>query len=84
MAKRIVGTVVSDKQAATIVVEAVRVKMHPIYRKQYKVTKRFQAHDAENTAKNGDKVEIEEVKPISKNKRFSLVSVITESERGKK
>lgn len=67
------GVVVSDKMKDTIVVEVVRYFKHPKYGKFITTNKRYKAHDAGNTTKVGDKVEITECKPISKQKRFMLV-----------
>ena len=73
------GTVVSDKMEKTITV-AVESKMkHKLYGKQVKRTKKFAAHDENNTAKFGDVVTIMETRPLSKNKRFRLVDVVKES-----
>lgn len=76
MARKLVGTVASDVQSKTIVVAVARRVTHPVYGKQYTVTKRFAAHDENNEAHVGDKVEIEETRPISKNKTFRLARVI--------
>jgi small subunit ribosomal protein S17 len=76
MAKKIVGTVTSDVQDKTIVVSVTRRETHPIYGKQYTVTNKFAAHDEKNQAHIGDKVEIVETRPISKNKTFNLSRVI--------
>ena len=76
MARKLVGTVASDVQSKTIVVAVARLVTHPVYGKQYTVTKRFAAHDENNEAHVGDKVEIEETRPISKNKTFRLARVI--------
>ncbi|NOQ68259.1 30S ribosomal protein S17 [Patescibacteria group bacterium] len=65
-----VGIVVSDKMDKTVVVKIDRLKMHPIYRKKYKISKKYKAHDAENKFKIGDKVKIIEVKPMSKEKKW--------------
>ena len=65
-----VGVVVSDKMDKTVVVRIDRLKMHPKYKKKYKVSKKYKAHDAENKFKIGDKVEIIETKPISKDKKW--------------
>lgn len=72
MAKSITGVVSSAKVDKTIVVTVRERKTHPLYRKQYTVTKKFMAHDAENKAQQGDTVVIVESKPISKRKRFIL------------
>ena len=68
--RRLSGRVVSDKMQKTVVVEVVRLKLHPKYGKQYKVTDRFKAHDELNEAKVGDNVIIEETKPKSREKRW--------------
>ena len=65
-----VGVVVSDKMDKTVVVKIDRLKMHSKYRKKYKVSKKYKAHDAGNEFKVGDKVEIIEVKPMSKEKKW--------------
>ena len=71
-----VGTVVSDSMDKTIVVQVDSLKRHPKYHKSYKVSKKFKAHDEENQFKVGDKVEIEETKPISRHKHFKVVRKI--------
>lgn len=76
MAKTLIGTVSSDKTDKTIVVTIHERKTHPLYRKQYQVTRRYMAHDAKNEAKVGDKVSIEECRPLSARKRYQLVKVI--------
>ncbi len=80
MARTMNGTVVSDKAAKTIVVAVLTRKTHPIYKKQYSVTKRFMAHDEKEEAKMGDKVEIIECRPISARKAFTL-NKVTEKAR---
>jgi len=67
------GTVVSDKMDKTVVVAVTRFVKHPKYHKYVKITKKFKAHDADNAAKTGDKIEIKETRPISKDKRFVIV-----------
>jgi small subunit ribosomal protein S17 len=71
-----VGIVVSDKMDKTIVVQIVRKAKHPLYGKTVKITKKYKAHDEENVAKIGDKVEIAETRPLSKDKRWRLVEVV--------
>lgn len=66
------GVVVSDKMKDTIVVAVESYKKHPKYQKFVKSTKRFKAHDVGNTCKVGDKVEIVETRPISKDKTFMV------------
>jgi small subunit ribosomal protein S17 len=76
MAKTITGIVASKKTDKTIVVaEQVRLT-HPLYRKQYTVTKRFMAHDEKNEAQEGDRVVIVETRPISARKHFKLERVV--------
>ncbi|MBI2673913.1 MAG: 30S ribosomal protein S17 [Candidatus Zambryskibacteria bacterium] len=67
------GTVISDKMKDTIVVLAERYEKHPRYGKFIKRRKKFKAHDFGNTAKIGDKVQIAETRPISKDKHFKLI-----------
>lgn len=76
MAKKIVGVVSSDVRNKTITITVTRRETHPIYRKQYTVTRKFTAHDEKNEAHIGDRVEIVEVRPISKTKSWSLSKVI--------
>jgi small subunit ribosomal protein S17 len=68
------GTVVSNKMKDTVVVEVSRYEKHPKYEKYVKLRKRFKAHDAGNTATIGDKVQIIETRPISKDKHFKLIA----------
>lgn len=70
------GTIVSDKMQKTAVVEVLRLKKHPKYKKYYKVSKRFKAHNPENQYHTGDQVWIEETKPMSKDKRWIIKSKI--------
>jgi small subunit ribosomal protein S17 len=71
-----VGKVVSDKMDKTIVVAVEQNEKHPLYGKTMKVTKKFKAHDENNTAKIGDTVKIMETRPLSKDKRWRLVEVV--------
>lgn len=71
-----IGTVVSDKMDKTVVVAIETFITHPLYKKQLKRTTRFKAHDEENACGIGDKVEIMETKPLSKDKRWRVVSII--------
>ncbi|PIR42030.1 MAG: 30S ribosomal protein S17 [Candidatus Yanofskybacteria bacterium CG10_big_fil_rev_8_21_14_0_10_37_15] len=70
------GVVVSDKMDKTVVVQILRLKKHPKYKKYFKITKRFKAHSPENQYHIGDKVVIGETKPVSKEKRWIVVSKI--------
>ncbi|KKT80144.1 MAG: 30S ribosomal protein S17 [bacterium] len=74
MKKTLSGTVVSNKMKDTIVVSVERYEKHPRYFKFVKRRKKFKAHDAGNTAKIGDKVQIVETRPISKEKSFKLLT----------
>ena len=71
-----VGTVVSDKMQKTIVVEVERRVPHPVFKKIIRRTSKFYAHDEEGKAKAGDKVRIEETRPLSRLKRWKLVEVL--------
>lgn len=75
-AKTIIGTVSSAKTDKTIVVTVQTRKTHPLYRKQYTVTKKFMAHDEKNEAQVGDRVEITETRPLSARKRHMLTQII--------
>ena len=70
------GIVVSDKMEKTIVVAIETMILNPIYKKRVKRTTKFKAHDEENVAQVGDKVRIMETRPLSKDKRWRLVSII--------
>ena len=75
MPKRILqGVVVSAKQDKTVVVSVERQVMHPVYKKIVKKSKKFAAHDENNQCKVGDRVSIEECRPISKNKSWTVIS----------
>lgn len=76
MARTIIGNVSSAKGDKTIVVSIQTRKTHPIYKKQYYITKKILAHDENNTAKEGDKVQVEECRPLSARKRFMLVKIL--------
>lgn len=68
------GKVVSDKMEKTVVISISRLSKHPKYKKYRKITKRFKAHDPENQYRVGDMVVIQESKPLSKEKRWRVVS----------
>jgi small subunit ribosomal protein S17 len=74
--RTIVGRVVSDKMDKTVSVAIERTIKHPVYGKYIRRTSKVMAHDAANECKPGDRVAIAECKPISKNKSWSVVSVI--------
>lgn len=74
--RTLVGTVVSDKMEGTAVVAVERQFRHPRYNKQLRRTARYKVHDIKNTAAVGDKVLIQECRPISKDKRWLLKNII--------
>ena len=74
MPKRILqGTVVSDKNDKTVVVKVERRFTHPLYKKTVRRSKNYKAHDEANVKKIGDRVSIEESRPISKDKRWIVI-----------
>ncbi|MGP1415779.1 MAG: 30S ribosomal protein S17 [Treponema sp.] len=74
--REFVGVVVSDKMNKTIVVEVRTKKLHKLYKKYVSTSKKYKAHDEENTANIGDTVRIIECRPISKEKTWRLVEVL--------
>ena len=72
--KRLKGTIVSNKMQKTVVVKVERVKEHPKYKRRYKSHKKYKAHYDKGEYKVGDKVIIEECNPISKDKKWRVVS----------
>ena len=75
MPKRILqGVVVSDANDKTVVVRVERRFTHPLYKKTVRRSKKYHAHDEANSAKVGDMVRIQECKPISKNKSWTLIA----------
>lgn len=77
--QELLGTVVSDKGDKTIIVATEIRKKHPLYGKIIKSTKKYAAHDEKNEAKVGDVVRIAATRPLSKTKRYTLVSVVEKS-----
>lgn len=73
MSRVLKGKVISDKMQKTIVVEISRMKKHPKYKKYFKVSKRFKAHDEEGQYHTDDKVLIQETRPVSKEKRWKVI-----------
>jgi small subunit ribosomal protein S17 len=72
----LIGTVVSDKMQKTVVVTVDTRKRHPKYKKAYTVSNRYKAHDPQDQYKLGDKVEIESIRPMSKDKKFAVIRKI--------
>jgi small subunit ribosomal protein S17 len=79
MAKTMTGIVTSDVADKTITITVTSRETHPIYGKQYTVSRKYAAHDENNEAKNGDKVVIVETRPISKRKDLKIESIIEKS-----
>ena len=71
-----IGRVTSDKMQKTIVVAVESLKRHRIYKRTYRDTTKFKAHDEQNEARIGDMVRIEETRPLSKDKRWRLVEIL--------
>jgi small subunit ribosomal protein S17 len=70
------GVVVSDKMQKTVVVSVERRVPHPVYGKMVTRSKKYKAHDEENSAKVGDRVRIMETRPLSKDKRWRVVEIV--------
>jgi len=71
------GTVISNKSQKTAVVRVDRLKVHPKYKKRYKISKKYKVHDEKNECKVGDKVVFEECRPLSRDKRWRLISKVS-------
>lgn len=76
MRRTMVGTVVSDKMDKTVVIAVQRRKRHPLYGKTIAMTRKFKAHDEENSCHVGDTVRVVETRPLSREKRWRVVEVI--------
>ncbi|MEZ4691019.1 MAG: 30S ribosomal protein S17 [Ignavibacteria bacterium] len=76
MRKTRIGKVLSNKMDKTIIVSEEKKVIHPIYKKYYKKTTKFAAHDPNKTCDIGDKVKIMETRPLSKTKRWRLVEIV--------
>ena len=74
--KVLYGKVVSNKMDKTVAVAVENYFRHPLYNKATKLTKKYMAHDAENTCGVGDKVKIMETRPLSKSKRWRVLDVV--------
>ena len=74
------GSVVSDKMDKTVVVAVETRKVHPLYKKAIRFTKKYKAHDENNACKIGDKVKIVETRPLSKEKRWRVTEIISKGE----
>ncbi len=71
-----VGKVVSNSMDKTVVVSVDYVRRHPIYHKRIRRTSKFMAHDEQNACKTGDTVRIEEIRPLSKRKRWIVREIV--------
>lgn len=74
--RHLIGAIISDKMQKTLVVEVERIKVHPRYKRRYKVHKKYKAHIENGEYRVGDKVVIEECRPISKDKKWRVVKKI--------
>jgi len=74
------GLVISDKTDKTVVVAVETRKVHPLYKKATRITKKYKAHDEDNACKIGDKVKIVETRPLSKEKRWLVTEIISRRE----
>jgi small subunit ribosomal protein S17 len=71
-----VGRVVSDKMDKTVVVSVERLRRHPIYKRVVRLSSKFKAHDETNAARIGDTVRIEESRPLSHDKRWTVIEIV--------
>jgi len=77
--KQLTGTVISNKMQKTVVVEVERLKEHPKYKRRFKVAKKYKAHNEKEECKIGDKVMIEECRPLSKEKKWRVIKKVDET-----
>ncbi len=75
--KKRIGIVLSNKMQKTIVVQIKRKSLHPLYGKVIEKAAKFKVHDEKNEAQIGDKVRIEETRPLSKDKRWRLLEILS-------
>lgn len=71
------GTVVSDKMDKTVVITVIRRKKHRLYHKVMSLTQRFKAHDENNECRLGDRVRIQESRPMSRDKRWRVIEIVS-------
>ena len=74
--RKLQGVIISNKMAKTVVVQVDSVKVHSKYKKRYKASKKYKAHDEKNEYQVGDKVIIQEIRPLSKEKRHLVIKKI--------
>ncbi|MDD5760551.1 MAG: 30S ribosomal protein S17 [Candidatus Pacebacteria bacterium] len=77
------GEVISNKMQKTVVVRVSSVRLHPKYKKYYRVSRNFKVHDEKNQCQIGDKVIIEETRPLSKDKRWRVISLASHGQDNK-
>jgi len=77
--KQLTGTIVSNKMQKTVVVEVERLKEHPKYKRRYRVRKKYKAHDEKGEYRIGDRVVIEECRPLSKEKKWRVIKKLYDS-----
>jgi len=80
--RKLIGRIRSDKMDKTVVVEVVRFKREGIYKKYVRVRKRYKAHDEKNEFKTGDRVEIIESRPLSREKRWAVTRLVDRPAEG--
>ena len=78
--KTLIGVVVSDKMEKTVVVAVERLVAHPLYGRRMRRTERYKAHDEDNAAHVGDRVEMMETRPLSRDKRWRVTSILQRAE----
>jgi small subunit ribosomal protein S17 len=74
--RKFIGTVVSDKTTKTVTAKVETKKMHPKYKKSYKVSKKYAVHDEKEIAKIGDKIVFTDCRPISKTKKWRVLEIL--------
>ena len=80
--RKLIGRIRSDKMDKTVIVEVVRFKREGIYKKYVRVRKRYKAHDEKNEFKTGDRVEIVESRPLSREKRWAVARLVDRPAEG--
>ncbi|MDD2553146.1 MAG: 30S ribosomal protein S17 [Desulfotomaculaceae bacterium] len=81
MRKVLTGRIVSDKMDKTVVVAVESLVRHPLYQRTIRRTKKFKAHDEENSCRIGDKVKMMETRPLSKEKRWRITEILERAEQ---
>lgn len=78
----LIGDVVSDKMDKTVVVKVGRIVRHPVFNKMVRRAKKYKAHDHKNECRIGDKVQIVETRPLSKDKRWRVLEIMSKVSEG--